>query len=371
MKQKLAVYLNNFGTSSEVFLIQLFKGLEKEFDLGLYVRGRIFKDSPWLSEFNVTQIPSRKSFTFFKYCLKTPWIFLNKGELRKNYYRFRLDFMKSKKIYYPFLSMPLEYEEFPELFKKHDVYTSVRGTDVTVTPVFKPEVIKKYQKLAPHFRGIHFLSEDLQQLSHEFGIKNKNEKVIYQGVDLSKWVRSKEVKKNVLNLVTVGRLHYIKGLEYLMLVANELNKKNIEFNLKIIGDGPEKEKLEYLIYRLGLKERVILCGKKSHEEIVEIFDDSNVYVHSHLVNGMSNTMLEALAMDLKIVTFHSNFEAYTNPVYSEEIIQVNGYSVDEYARKLESLLTSKEFGNSSRLIEATKREFGFNTHVERFSSFFN
>ena len=57
-------------------------------------------------------------------------------------------------------------------------------------------------------------------------------------------------------VVTVGRLDYQKGQEFLIQAHGKLLEKGIEHNLVILGEGDELEPLRALSDRLGVAESV-------------------------------------------------------------------------------------------------------------------
>lgn len=77
-------------------------------------------------------------------------------------------------------------------------------------------------------------------------------KVFYNFYDVEKIRRlSKETVDiklgNKFTIVTVGRLHEQKGIDIAIEVADQLKQQGIDFIWYIIGDGPQKNKLEKLI----------------------------------------------------------------------------------------------------------------------------
>jgi colanic acid/amylovoran biosynthesis glycosyltransferase len=370
-RQALCVVLNHFGTSSEVFIIQLLRELSETFDVKIYVRDQIDRSSPWLKLFHVENLPSRKSLQFFVYALKNFQLIKNLKDLRRLYFKFRLDFMNGEKIYYPFISMIKEYSEFPELFSHKLIFTSIRGTDLTVTPYLDESVVPKYQILSKHIYKVHFLSEDLNELANSYNLKFDKDQVIYQGVDLNKWNRLTPMPTHKLKLITIGRLHYIKGLEFLLLVADELNKRNIDFELNIVGDGSEHDKLKFLMRSLGLQEKVNFCGKLSPDEVKSVMEDSNVYIHTHLVNGLSNTMLEAISMKLKVVTFDSNIASYAIKELKDAIIEIPRYDISSFADALIALGMSREFEVDENVRAIISGNFSLKLQKQKFTDFFS
>ena len=69
-----------------------------------------------------------------------------------------------------------------------------------------------------------------------------------------------------INLVSVGRIHNMKGYDRLIEVMNRLNEDNLldDVVLRIIGDGPDFSLLNSLVSKYGLEDKVILMGKKKN-----------------------------------------------------------------------------------------------------------
>ncbi|MFA5195944.1 MAG: glycosyltransferase [Bacteroidales bacterium] len=70
---------------------------------------------------------------------------------------------------------------------------------------------------------------------------------------------------------SVGRLHLVKGFDFLINACSLLQKKNINFRCYIAGEGEEKEKLKYLIDSLDLEKKVILTGRLEDGDISDLF----------------------------------------------------------------------------------------------------
>ena len=111
-----------------------------------------------------------------------------------------------------------------------------------------------------------------------------------------------QVKENLeqVNLVFVGRLHWKKGLDTLFRTFIEYLKMN-SASLVIIGDGPEKEKLNFLIEKYQLKSSVQLMGRLMQSDILKIFDESDILLAPSIQEGCSNVVLEAQSRGLYCV----------------------------------------------------------------------
>ena len=66
--------------------------------------------------------------------------------------------------------------------------------------------------------------------------------------------------------VFVGRLVSTKGAELLLHASRELLNRGVEFRVLVVGDGPERKKLECLSSDFGLAPRVDFVGEKTAED---------------------------------------------------------------------------------------------------------
>ena len=70
---------------------------------------------------------------------------------------------------------------------------------------------------------------------------------------------------------SIGRLHRVKGFDFLIKACSLLQKKNINFRCYIVGEGEEKEALENLIKSSDLDKNVILTGRLEDGDISDLF----------------------------------------------------------------------------------------------------
>ncbi len=70
---------------------------------------------------------------------------------------------------------------------------------------------------------------------------------------------------------SVGRLHQVKGFDFLIKACSLLQNKKTNFRCYIVGEGEEKENLKYLINSLSLDKKVILTGRLEDGDISDLF----------------------------------------------------------------------------------------------------
>lgn len=107
------------------------------------------------------------------------------------------------------------------------------------------------------------------------------------------------------NIISVGRLEAVKGMDDLISVFSLICKSYPEWKLNIVGDGSEREKLENLIKEYNLEDRVILHGYKKPEEINSLFMESSVYVMASHSESFGLVLIEAQSFGLPCIAFDS------------------------------------------------------------------
>lgn len=152
-----------------------------------------------------------------------------------------------------------------------------------ITKVFGNGLKSKLKKILDKriyskYDTIVFVSEDnLKKFNKEYkDIRNKylepiKKEVIYNYIDKENIIKKAEEKnddivfnKDRINFVTVARLVEQKGIDRLIEIHSRLIKNGLKHNFYIIGDGPEKEKLEILIKKQKIEETFKLLGKKEN-----------------------------------------------------------------------------------------------------------
>ncbi len=97
-------------------------------------------------------------------------------------------------------------------------------------------------------------------------------------------------------VLCVSRLIERKGIRYLLEAVADL-----DVSLTVVGDGDRSAALRQRAVRLGIDDRVTFAGYVPHEEIHDYYESADVFVLPSKNEGMSNTVLEAMAAGLPVV----------------------------------------------------------------------
>lgn len=146
---------------------------------------------------------------------------------------------------------------------------------------------------------IIFVSEQAQNKSISLKLVPRTKCIVIKnGIDLTPFsnFEKNRVKSNLLSLIFVGRLHHQKGLDTLFHALSQL--EDMEYELKIVGDGPDKVHLQNLANNLNLT-NVKFLGQRS--DITKNLAASNLFVLPSRFEAMPIALIEALAAGLPCV----------------------------------------------------------------------
>lgn len=141
-------------------------------------------------------------------------------------------------------------------------------------------------------------SGGLRDLAYETYDK-KEIGVIYNGVDVD--IFHPGVKDKGFNVVSTARLIERKGIDYLIKAFGKFAEGKEDVELRLFGGGSQKEELEQLTKDLKLEDKVKFFGEKKREELALNVPKSQIFVLPSKNEGMSNSLLEAMASSLAVI----------------------------------------------------------------------
>lgn len=102
-------------------------------------------------------------------------------------------------------------------------------------------------------------------------------------------------------LVCVARLSPEKGHAGLIEAFAQLLKGGVDADLVLLGDGPERARIEAQIRALGLRHRVHLRGQVPEEEALQAMSTATAVVLASFMEGLPVVLMEALALGVPVV----------------------------------------------------------------------
>lgn len=104
-----------------------------------------------------------------------------------------------------------------------------------------------------------------------------------------------------LRVISVGRLIPLKGVAYAIEAFAEYVRDGGFGSYDIYGDGPLKKGLDSLASRLGVGDMVTFHGNVPNSEVLKALDSSDVLIHASFREGISWTILEAMAHGVPVI----------------------------------------------------------------------
>lgn len=139
----------------------------------------------------------------------------------------------------------------------------------------------------------------LQAVFSRFGIEAR---VIPNIVDLDRFYPSEVPPTGAPHLVIARNLEPIYGIETAIRAMPPLVEEFPGIRLSIAGSGPQETELKSLVARLGLEDAVRFTGRLSPDQIAATYRSAHILLNPTTVDNMPNSLLEAMASGLPIVT---------------------------------------------------------------------
>ena len=185
--------------------------------------------------------------------------------------------------------------------------------------------VRWYLKLADQVIAV---SEEVKRLLvEELKAPAGKVRVLYNGIDgrtysrrdRGRLRRELSIPDGAFVVGTAATLSVHKGIDYLLEAARQVLARAPDTWFVIAGDGPERAKLEAAARALGLGDRLTFLGYRS--DVADVVSALDLYVLPSLTEGLSLSLLEALAIGVPILC--------TRVGGNPEIVEdgVNGYLV--------------------------------------------
>jgi len=129
--------------------------------------------------------------------------------------------------------------------------------------------------------------------------------LLQNAIDPSEWAASPTTPEpDRLRLVTATRLQRRKRVDALITIFARLREEvgpAIEVILEIIGDGPDRRKLEGLCKRLALGDSVRFLGTGTAEDVRALLSRGDVFANACVLESFGIAALEALSCGTPVV----------------------------------------------------------------------
>lgn len=186
---------------------------------------------------------------------------------------------------------------------KNKFIISVRGHQLSISSFLYPEINDLAKKSFEHAHRIHSISDALtEQVKRISPTALSKTKKISPAIDHELFQqRSIKQKGKKLQIVTVARLTWNKGLNYGLKIIRKLLESEISCEYHLVGDGNQIEELLYLCNMMGLNKNVHFYGKISQENVLELLKKADVFFMPSIQEGFCNAVLEAQSVGVPCI----------------------------------------------------------------------
>ncbi|MCH2203694.1 MAG: glycosyltransferase family 4 protein [Fuerstiella sp.] len=176
-----------------------------------------------------------------------------------------------------------------------------------------------------------------------------------------------------LRIVYAGRvIQHQKRILDTALIAHRLDERNVDYELKIIGDGEEEELLRICLGTQVDHGKVQFCGRIHPEQMSEVWKTTDVVLLCSEFEGTSNSILEAMGFGcIPVVTrTDSGVEGIINHGVNGLLFEIG--DVHAATNHLQHLACNTEFVRKVRAAaQKTVVPFSIDRHADVLSQIFD
>ena len=164
---------------------------------------------------------------------------------------------------------------------------------------------------------------------------------------------SQEFGDSNIKIVQIGRLTEVKNHKFSIQVAEELKKRDVDFTMYFIGQGPLEDVIKKQVKKRDLDNNIIFLGLRT--DIAELMASADYMIMPSLYEGFPVVLVESQAVGLNaLVSNHVPTEVDFN-LGLIDFLSIN--SVNCWANRL--LQSDRPTPNDKKILEALEQR-GFN-----------
>ena len=151
------------------------------------------------------------------------------------------------------------------------------------------------------------VANERTRLALPAGHSGKVQLLCENGVDTDVWQRPDDLPARPvdgLRLVFLGRLVFWKGADMLLDVFAELKKQTPSAELWIVGDGPDRSRLQRQAEALNICSAVTFHGWVAREECPRLLSQCDVFLYPSVFDCGGVVVLEAMSLGMTVVALN-------------------------------------------------------------------
>ena len=130
--------------------------------------------------------------------------------------------------------------------------------------------------------------------------------IVRCGVDVETFTQASSTvsvpaKQRTYRMLSVGRLSPEKGHVGLVEALRLVVDAGVDVELRLVGDGPERARIESRVKSLALERHVSFAGRLPASQIASELSHADVFVMSSFMEGLPVVIMEALSMEVPVI----------------------------------------------------------------------
>jgi glycosyltransferase involved in cell wall biosynthesis len=197
--------------------------------------------------------------------------------------------------------------------------------------------------------------------------------VMRNGVDLDRFSPSpREEERRVLRLdgspilLSVGNLLELKGHDIVIDALARLLPRHPDAKLVVIGEGPDRARLERRVTELGLDQRVMFKAHTDQRELARWYSAADILILASSREGLANVLLEAMACGTPVIA--TAVGGSPEIIDDDAVGNLVARDPDAVAAAVQALLVRKP---DRAVVRAHAQRFGWETTTRAQLSLFN
>ncbi|MEL7668947.1 glycosyltransferase family 4 protein [Methanobacterium sp.] len=171
------------------------------------------------------------------------------------------------------------------------------------------------------------------------------------------------------DVIFAGRLIKEKNVEVLIKAISNVKEKIPDIKCCIIGDGPERAKLEKLVQELNIQDNVEFKGfMKDYDNLISYMKSSEVFVLPSTREGFGIVVIEANACGLPVVVVDHKMNAASDLIINNKNGIVSGFSKDDIAENIINMINKKKEMQDGCI--QTSKEYDWDKIVDTLEEFY-
>lgn len=207
-------------------------------------------------------------------------------------------------VHFEFSGLGTYYSDVIKLLRPAKTVVSCRGVEEQVRPFVDPKRKMELMEMFSLIDRVHCVSEEMTKTILQYCEDSTKLFVNHPSIDPMLFCRSEAnflEKNRKIVMISTGRLDWVKGYEYVFHAIRLLVDEGCQISYQIIGDGVEYAKLKYETIAMGISEYITFLGALNRDEVIRKLENADIYLQSSLSEGLSNAILEAMALELPVV----------------------------------------------------------------------